>query len=313
MKIMGFTKKYLLVSIALSICLLLTASCTGSPATNGEGSTTYQLEIDLLGTKYKAAVDSQGKIKTSTQVTSTDGRISLSIEEDTVLLDKDGEPLQLIQATIDPSPPPPPEDAYIIGTVCDFGPEGASFNPPPRLTLGYDPDKLPEGLRESDVYIACYENDKWEMLRYKQVDTETCRVTTQIDHLSKYAVLISSKQGTTIPTLANRVDVVYFHRAQRCRSCLYAEEGTRYTLETYFKEELSSGKVTFETVNVQDASNAAIIEEYGAYTSQLFINSVIGNTDHIEHVIEIWDFIGDDEAFSLVVKNKVMEALEQIE
>lgn len=113
--------------------------------------------------------------------------------------------------------------------------------------------------------------------------------------------------------MVDRVDVVYFHRTNRCRSCIYAETGIRYTLETYFQKEMSSGKLTFKSVDVQDASSAAIAEKYGAYASQLFINTVTGDTERIEHVTEIWQLIGNDEAFCLAVKNKVMQALEGIQ
>jgi hypothetical protein len=104
--------------------------------------------------------------------------------------------------------------------------------------------------------------------------------------------------------------VVYFHRTNRCYSCNYAEAATLYALEAYFQEELDSGKLTFESVNVQDDSNVAIIEKYGAYTSQLFINAVTGDTGHIEHVTEIWNFIGDDEGFTLLIRTQVTNALE---
>jgi len=114
--------------------------------------------------------------------------------------------------------------------------------------------------------------------------------------------------GTT--SVVDRVDVVYFHRQQRCHSCIWAEEHIRYTLETYFEEELSSGKLAFKSVDVQDASNTAIIEKFGAYTSQLFINAVTGDTKHIEHVSEIWQLIGNDEAFCQVIKTKIEKALE---
>ena len=321
MKIVGFIAKCLLVSITLSLCFLLIVSCTAPPATipeaNGQELTTYQLEINLLGTKYEATVDSQGKVKTSAQATSADGTVSLSIDKDTIILDKDGEPIQLIQTTIDPNPPPPPEDATKVGPVYDLTPDGATFNPPIKFTLTYEPKELPEGLSENDVYIACYEDGKWEMLRYKQVDTERHEVATQIDHFAKYAVFIPSEQSTPIPApepgltpAVDRVDVVYFHRTNRCHSCLYAETGIRYTLETYFQKEMSSGKLTFKSVDVQDASNAAIVEKYGAYTSQLFINTVIGDTERIEDVTEIWLFIGNDEAFCQVVKTKIEKALE---
>ena len=114
--------------------------------------------------------------------------------------------------------------------------------------------------------------------------------------------------GTT--SVVDWVDVVYFHRTNRCRSCIYAETGILYTLETYFEKEMSSGKLTFKSVDVQDASNTAIIEKFGAYTSQLFINTVTGDTEHIEHVSEIWQLIGNDAAFCQVIKTKIEKALE---
>ena len=108
---------------------------------------------------------------------------------------------------------------------------------------------------------------------------------------------------------ADRVEVVYFHRTQQCYSCRYAEEETRYTVETYFKDELVSGKLTFQSIDVQDEANADIIEKYGAYTSSLFINTIKDGTDHIEQVTDIWLVIGDDEAFVEIVKNKIEESL----
>jgi hypothetical protein len=108
----------------------------------------------------------------------------------------------------------------------------------------------------------------------------------------------------------DRVDVVYFHRTQRCSTCLYAEEGTRYTLETYFADELASGKVTFQSINVQDEANADIVEKYNnASYLTLCINTVRDGTDHIEVVTDIWLVIGNDEAFVEIVKSNVEKSL----
>ena len=97
--------RFFLVLLACS-ALPLMVGCTASPntlpATNEEELPTYQMEIDLLGIKHEASVDSQGRLKTSVQVTSADGTISLSIDADTILLDKDGKPLQFIHIAIDP-------------------------------------------------------------------------------------------------------------------------------------------------------------------------------------------------------------------
>jgi len=109
--------------------------------------------------------------------------------------------------------------------------------------------------------------------------------------------------------LADRVEVVYFHRAQRCRSCIYAEAGTRYTLETYFKDELASGKIIFEVVNVEDKENATTVKKYGAFTSSLFINTIKDGIDHIEGVTDIWSVLGKDEAFVEIVRGKIEQSL----
>ena len=111
---------------------------------------------------------------------------------------------------------------------------------------------------------------------------------------------------------ADRVEVIYFHRAQRCYSCIYAEEGTRYTVETYFADELASGKVTFEVFNVEDKENATIVKKYGAFTSSLFINTIRDGADHIEEVTDIWFALGKDEAFVNAVRDKIERSLEEV-
>ena len=113
----------------------------------------------------------------------------------------------------------------------------------------------------------------------------------------------------TPSVLADKVEVVYFHRAQRCISCIYAETGVRYTVETYFADELASGKVTFEMFNVEDKENATTVKKYGAFTSSLFINTIKDGIDHIEEVTEIWFVLGKDEAFVEVVKSKIERSL----
>jgi len=107
----------------------------------------------------------------------------------------------------------------------------------------------------------------------------------------------------------DRVEVVYFHRTSRCSGCIYAEEATRYTVETYFKDELANGKLNLEVLDVEDKENAVIVDKYGAFTSSLFVNTIRGGTGHIEEVEEIWFVLGKDEAFVEVVKSKIEKSL----
>jgi hypothetical protein len=86
---------------------------------------------------------------------------------------------------------------------------------------------------------------------------------------------------------------------------LYAENGIRYTLDNYFEDELASGKVSFETFNVEDKNNATIVRKYNAYTLSIFISTMIGETEYIEPVVDIWFYVGDDQAFVEAVESMV--------
>jgi hypothetical protein len=133
--------------------------------------------------------------------------------------------------------------------------------------------------------------------------------------LAIWLVLAYGPSPTTPPVSnnstgsADRVDVVYFHRTQRCYSCTYMEDAARYTVETYFADELASGKVTFQVFNVEDEQNADIVEKYQASYLSLYINTVKDETDHIELVTDLYTLIGNDEAFVETLKSKIEKTL----
>ena len=122
----------------------------------------------------------------------------------------------------------------------------------------------------------------------------------------------------TTPTLqpspvgASWVEVVYFHRDQRCVSCRRIEEATRDTIDTYFADRLESGELAFQVSNVQDEANADIIERYGAYTSSLFVNTVKDGQDHIEEVTNAWLLVNDMEQLRDLIKGEIEEHLEEL-
>jgi len=117
----------------------------------------------------------------------------------------------------------------------------------------------------------------------------------------------NSTGNSTSP--ADRVDVVYFHRTQRCYSCTYMEDAARYTVETYFADELASGKVTFQVFNVEDEQNADVVEKYQSSYLSLYINTAKDGTDHIELVTDLYTLIGNDEAFAETLKSKIQKSL----
>jgi hypothetical protein len=120
----------------------------------------------------------------------------------------------------------------------------------------------------------------------------------------------SQTQDETL-NLVDRVDVVYFHRPQRCPTCLCFEERIRYVANTYFQNELDSGKLTFGVYNIGDSKNTDIVKKYGAVGSQLFINIVKDGTDHITDIQDIWSWScrSNKEGFDQQVRNVIEQSL----
>jgi peroxiredoxin len=200
----------LLVTLVLGLVM---TGCTSAPIptpepVNREGLPVYQLKINLLGEKDEFLIDSQGALKSGVEISSADGRINLSADKDTTLLDRDGKPLDVINAVIDSKPPLPPEDAYIVGLVYSLEPQGATFDPWLLLALSYEPEELPEGVRGNDLYIAYHNGSNWSKLPYKRVDTNAHSVTTQIYHFTTFAILGPKKlapSATSAPTQGTQV------------------------------------------------------------------------------------------------------------
>ncbi|MDD5510019.1 MAG: hypothetical protein PHI12_04335 [Dehalococcoidales bacterium] len=123
---------------------------------------------------------------------SEDGRCRLSIEQDTLCLDKYGEPLRELTMIAPEEQPAPPEDYSIIGLVYDLGPDGATFHPAINIILGYDDSLLPGGVGEDDLVIAeRYEpGGEWVILEDSTVDSVTNTISASLSHFSAFAVLV---------------------------------------------------------------------------------------------------------------------------
>jgi len=148
------------------------------------------IETNLFGTVASFPISDEGKILKTIVATSADGNLTITIPKGTIALDKYGNPLSSLTAVIDPSPPDPPEGDTIIGLVYDFGPEGATFEPPITFTWSYDPDTLPEDLAEEELVIAFYDEDADAWVECDcTCDPETYCVTASVSHFCCFAII----------------------------------------------------------------------------------------------------------------------------
>jgi hypothetical protein len=113
---------------------------------------------------------------------------------------------------------------------------------------------------------------------------------------------------------ANRVDIVYFHPKIRCGACISVELRVRDSINNYFKDETASGKLTFQTYELQDKKNAIIVKKYGAMSSQLFITTVKNGVENIKHVEEVWmpQILNDGPAFDEFMQKLIRQKLGEV-
>ena len=109
-----------------------------------------------------------------------------------------------------------------------------------------------------------------------------------------------------------RVDLLYFHRPQRCTKCLCFERRVSYVVNEYFQDEIHSGQLTSQILNIGDKENYALVQKYGVVGSQLFINTIINGEEHIKDIQEIWSWecISNTDRFDREIKNTIELGLE---
>lgn len=191
-----------ILSMIMLILVIAVAGCS-SPSEvqkqTGGDTAKNQLTIDLPGKKSLFSLDERGRLLSKIEVASSDGRIHFNLDKGATILDTDKKPVGVIQAVLDSAPPPPPEDAQPIGTVYRVTPQDAVANPWLRITLSYEPEKLPQGIGANDLYIAFHGGDSWQKLRYKSIDTNSNTISTQVQSLGRFAVM-ADKRLATSPT-----------------------------------------------------------------------------------------------------------------
>jgi hypothetical protein len=108
----------------------------------------------------------------------------------------------------------------------------------------------------------------------------------------------------------DRVDVVYFYKGEDCHCQEVVGENIQATLFVNFNIELTSSKLTFQSLNLDDKENATIAYKYDATPVSLFINIVRADTEHIIAVPEILLVKDDDEALDKLVNARIRQGLD---
>jgi hypothetical protein len=158
------------------------------------------VKIEGLARQGELRLNKAGEVISDVNLTSVDGQVILTIPGKTKMLDNLQKPLKNISSRTLPGVAMLPPEGVLI-SACEFGPDGARFNPPLGLTMLYDPSALPEGVPEQSLYIGVLDGLVWLPLEDSQVDTVSHTVNARISHFSQYALIGTISQGPSDPEI----------------------------------------------------------------------------------------------------------------
>jgi hypothetical protein len=144
----------------------------------------------------------------------------------------------------------------------------------------------------------------------------TCKKTTATEDKpccsgtdkSKCATEKSSSVSTT--NAKNHLEVYAFHGTRQCETCKNMKANTKATLDKYFSEEMKSGKIVFQIIDVDDVKNEKLAEKFQATGTALMVDNVVNGKDNIIDWSDFaFDKANDAEAFVPELKTKISSLL----
>jgi len=88
------------------------------------------------------------------------------------------------------------------------------------------------------------------------------------------------------------------------------EEYSREAIEENFKDEVSSGKLVFKTVNVDEKENNHFVGDYDLYTKSLVLSKVEDGKELMhKNLPRIWECVRDKDTFFAYVVDEIKDYL----
>lgn len=105
---------------------------------------------------------------------------------------------------------------------------------------------------------------------------------------------------------ANRVVVMYFHRTQRCPTCLKMGSYSEEAVKEGFAKQIKEGLVEFHYIDFQDEKNEAFAKGYKITGPALVVVKVVdGKVKEYKNLKDIWTKVAEKPDFIKYVRENV--------
>jgi thiol-disulfide isomerase/thioredoxin len=105
---------------------------------------------------------------------------------------------------------------------------------------------------------------------------------------------------------SDRAVAMYFHRTQRCPTCLKMGSYSEEAVKKGFAEQVKEGSVEFHYVDFQDKKNAALTKGYQVSGPALIVAKVTeGKVAEFKDLKDIWTKVREKDEFLKYVRENV--------
>lgn len=122
-----------------------------------------------------------------------------------------------------------------------------------------------------------------------------------------------ASSAATVEKLDGKVVVYYFHRTQRCPTCLKIEALSREVVTTKFAAEIEAGKLVWKVVNIETPGNEHFEADYALITQSLIV------VDHREaahphwwNLDKIWELVWTEDDFRQYVDAEIRKVMSRV-
>lgn len=124
--------------------------------------------------------------------------------------------------------------------------------------------------------------------------------------LPKYFTGDVTASGTQISGDIEKLEIIHFHGTNQCYSCITMGDMAEETINTYFSDELTSGKITFAHLNGELSQNSEKVIKYGATGSSLWIGIYFKDgTFRKEENVNVWYKINNKQEYMDYLKGVI--------
>jgi hypothetical protein len=151
------------------------------------------IDTNIMGQAGSFSIDSASVLNETSEFSSADGNFKIIMQADTVV----NIPGQSLTASVETSPPAPPATAELISAY-KIEPSGTTFDPSITLSVKYDEASLPQGITDSKLYIAYWNNTEWVTIS-STVDIQDNLINAKTTHFTIFGLFGSLSQNQQPP------------------------------------------------------------------------------------------------------------------